>query len=112
MKILTLPLKRKWFNMIRDGVKLEEYRECKDYWIDRFARLCGQYEYFFGPKGREMRMAGNLKCDKLVLTIAYPPADDTSRRLEFNNPKISIGEGRPEWGAEPGKQYFVITWDA
>lgn len=19
--------------------------------------------------------------------------------------------GRPEWGAEPGKSYFVITWD-
>lgn len=111
MKTLTLPLKRKWFNMIRAGVKLEEYRECKDYWIDRFARLCGQYEYFFGPKGREMKMAGNLKCDKLVFTLGYPKADDTSRLLEFKNPKIRIGTGRPEWGAEPGKKYFIITWE-
>lgn len=23
-----------------------------------------------------------------------------------------IGTGRPEWGAEYGKQYFIITWEA
>lgn len=111
MKTLTLPLKRKWFNMIKRGKKLEEYRECKDYWIDRFARLCGQYEYFFGPKGREMKMAGNLKCDKLVFTLGYPKANDKRRRLEFKNPKIRIGTGNPKWGAEKGKIYFIITWE-
>ena len=26
-------------------------------------------------------------------------------------PKIRIGQGRPEWGAEHGKNYFVITWE-
>lgn len=108
---LTLSLKRKWFNMIKAGVKLEEYRECKDYWIDRFAKLCGTYEYFFSQEGREMKKAANLKCDKLVFTLGYPKAGDASRRLEFNAPKIRIGEGRPEWGAEPGKNYFVITWE-
>ena len=30
----------------------------------------------------------------------------------FKNPSIRIGRGKPEWGAEPGKQYFVITWEA
>ena len=24
--------------------------------------------------------------------------------------RIRIGTGRPEWGAEPGKMYFVISW--
>ena len=23
---------------------------------------------------------------------------------------LMIGTGKPEWGAEPGKEYFVITW--
>lgn len=41
---------------------------------------------------------------------AYTKADDTERRLVFKNPKIRIGTGRPEWGAEPGKNYFVISW--
>jgi hypothetical protein len=54
----------------------------------------------------------NLKYDRLVFTLGYPKADDTERRLTFKNPKIRIGTDRPEWGAEPGKMYFVITWGA
>lgn len=34
-KILHLTLKKKWFDMIADGVKLEEYREIKPYWNKR-----------------------------------------------------------------------------
>ena len=26
--------------------------------------------------------------------------------------RIRIGTGRPEWGEDPGKQYFKITWEA
>lgn len=101
---LTLSLKRKWFEMIRDGVKLEEYREIKPHWKNRFAfepheeNWKNQDVYFY-------------EFDKLVFTMGYPKADDTSRRLEFKNPKIRFGEGRPEWGAEPGKIYFVIIWE-
>lgn len=104
MKTLTLSLKTKWFEMIKAGVKLEEYREITDYWktrliygedIDRW----GNYEVFFN------------NFDKLVFSLGYPKVGDTSRRLEFNAPKIRIGEGRQEWGAEPGKLYFVITWE-
>ena len=43
----------------------------------------------------------------LTLTIR---AD--SPKTTFRNPKIRIGTGRPEFGAEYGKQYFVITWEA
>lgn len=35
MKTLHLPLKAKWYNMIESGVKTEEYREIKLYWINR-----------------------------------------------------------------------------
>ena len=111
MKTLTLSLKKKWFDMIRSGEKVEEYRECKNYWIYRFSKLCGYFEYRFGENGIEMILADRLKCDKLVFTLGYPKAGDTSRRLEFKNPKIRIDTGKPEWGAEPGKKYFVITWE-
>ena len=33
--MLTLPIKKKWFELIKLGVKLEEYREPSDYWIKR-----------------------------------------------------------------------------
>lgn len=106
MKTLTLPLKRKWFNMIRAGVKLEEYREIGKYWAKRLLKNYPEYYAIHDLAN------GFKKFDKLVFTLGYPKADDTSRRLEFNNPKIRIGTGRPEWGAEPGKIYFVITWEA
>ena len=37
MKILELPLKKEWYNMIESGEKREEYREIKQYWQKRLA---------------------------------------------------------------------------
>ena len=34
--MLTLPIKKKWFDMIKSGEKKEEYREIKPYWTKRF----------------------------------------------------------------------------
>ena len=98
MKSLILPLKKKWFNMIKAGVKKEEYRELKDYWFGRFY-------HSVTPDGT------SCKYDRIVFTLGYPKSNDTERRLSFKNPKIRIGAGKPEWGAEPGKNYFVITWE-
>src|SRR5699024_7576635 len=36
MKTLNLTLKKKWFDMVASGDKTEEYREIKQYWINRF----------------------------------------------------------------------------
>lgn len=120
MATLTLPLNRKWFDMIRAGVKLEEYREIKPHYIRQFIKFDPLKKdaiehYKIGFDEGEINGMENalllLEYDKLVLTLAYPKANNTSRRMEFNNPKIRIGEGRPEWGAEPGKNYFIITWE-
>ena len=35
MKTLHLTLNKKWFDMIAAGVKKEEYRSIKTYWIKR-----------------------------------------------------------------------------
>lgn len=37
-KVLFLTLHKEWFNQIAAGVKTTEYRELKDYWVER---LCG-----------------------------------------------------------------------
>ena len=102
MKILTLSLKKQWFDLIKSGIKKEEYRDGNEYWEKRliYNKLTD------GPENAQFK-----HYDKLVFTLGYPKSDDTTRRLEFKNPKIRIGEGRPEWGAEPGKKYFVITWE-
>ena len=59
-KVLTLPLKAEYFNAIRDGEKGDEYRLVTPYWTKRL-------------EGREY--------DQIVLTLGYPKADDTSRRM-------------------------------
>ena len=39
--MLTLPIKKKWFDMIASGEKKEEYREIKEYYETRFQNLFG-----------------------------------------------------------------------
>lgn len=43
--MLTLPIKKKWFNLILSGEKTEEYRTHNDYYFTRFANLFGVFEY-------------------------------------------------------------------
>lgn len=96
MKTLTLNLKKKWFDMIKAGIKKEEYREMSPYWHNR---LYKKGDFTFN------------EYDKVVFTLGYPKKDDKEKRLEFTNVQIHIGEGKEEWGAEKWKQYFIITWN-
>ena len=118
MKTLTLSLKRKWFDMIKAGVKKEEYREIKPYYIGRlFDRremldcmgLCSAAAFEEKQWPKPMMFVKHF--DRLVFTLGYPKAGDTERRLVFKNPQIRIDTGKPEWGAELEKEYFVITWE-
>lgn len=118
MKTLTLSLKKQWFDMINAGVKKEEYREIKPNYI---ARLFDRREMLdcmglcsaaaFEEKQWPKPMMFVKHYDRLVFTLGYPKTDDHERRLTLKNPKIRVGTGRPEWGAEHGKLYFVISWD-
>lgn len=108
MKTLTLSLTKKWFDLIKAGIKKEEYREITDYWGVRFAGRDVWANEFCIKDASEIALK---HFDTLVFTLGYPKADDTSRRLVFKNPRIRIDYGKPEWGAEPNKLYFVITWE-
>lgn len=112
-KKLTLPLKKKWFDMIKSGEKKEEYREITEYWIRRLTmywirRLTiDYYEAQFNYKG-------NIRFkdfDEVEFTLGYPKKDDKERRMKFSNPQIFVGKGKEEWGAEKDKLYFVIKWE-
>lgn len=60
MADLVLPLKAAYFDAIRDGHKMEEFRERTSYWRRRL-------------EGRTF--------DRVVLTKGYPAAGDDARRL-------------------------------
>jgi hypothetical protein len=45
MKILTLPIKKHWYDMILSGEKPFEYREIKEHWISRFIKSKEEMEW-------------------------------------------------------------------
>jgi len=119
---LRLSLKAKWFEMTKAGIKTEDYREITVYWLSRLILVDGEMyreeleeictelkkgimtpDECFKWAGIEFR-----KWDHNVMTLGYPKATDADRILTLEHKGIEIRTGNPEWGAEPGKLYFVI----
>ena len=122
MANLQLSLKKEWFEMTKSGIKTEDYREITPYWFSRLfenghksklirQKACDNFRnpnsatnwnfkngYYFKFKPFEMN----------IMTLGYPKSTDTDRILKLEHKGIEIGYGKPEWGAEPNKLYFVI----
>lgn len=91
-----LNVKRKWFDMILSGEKPEEYREIKTYWETRFWHLFPQ----------ELNGETFLP---IVDSITFSNGYSKDRpQFEIELLGIEKGYGKPEWGAEPNKEYFVL----
>lgn len=120
--MIKLPLKRKWFDMTKSGIKTEDYREISEYW---FKRLVKDYkETFQYCTGRDwdtcqyrqahidtiaQTRSSMVKFNDYtenVITLGYPKSDERILRLPHTG--IEIRTGNPKWGAEPNKLYFVI----
>ena len=96
MKILHLPLKAKWYEMIESGVKTEEYRIQSDYWFKRLTHFLD--DDFDITKGD----LGIKHFDLVKFSYGY-----TRRTMTFEIESISIGKGKREWGA-PTENVFII----
>lgn len=81
MKVLHLVIKRKWYDMIASGKKIEEYREITPYWANR---LFKGYTHVCFHRGY------------------------TNQIMRFAIKEIIEDTGKEEWGAERGKTYYVI----
>lgn len=136
-KTLHITLKKKWFDMILSGEKKEEYREIKEYWINRLI-----HDSFLNVPVNKVPVIGlstTVTVDRrnyhyLKGNSGFKSADCVNYLLEnsasFNNydtitfkngyaayaPEmvvelkgIEIKEGNPEWGAEAGVKYFVLS---
>lgn len=92
--ILTLPIKKKWFDMILDGIKLEEYREIKDYWTKRFKKI------------------GLLDEDGIPIpagaTVLFQNGYSAKSPAFLAYVSLDIKTGNPEWGAEEGVLYYTL----
>lgn len=90
MSDLILPVKRIYFEQMRSGDKIEEFRLVTPYWI---GRLCGK------------------KYDRVIVTMGYPARDDADRRLVF--PWRGYHETtitHPHFGADPVRVFAILVW--
>ena len=89
---LNLPLKREYFEAIRNGSKLEEYRLCTPFWRKRL-------------EGREF--------DQVVLTLGYPARDNQARRLVRTWRVFTIKTiTHPHFGPDPVQVFAIDVSEA
>lgn len=98
---LHLVLKSKWYDMIYSGIKTEEYRQIKPYWVSRL--LDGEYvqPIAFDFERDEGCCWG--KHDYVCFHKGY-----TRKIMTFKIINILIEHGNPEWGAPCEKKVFII----
>ena len=114
MKILHLPLKAQWYEMIESLIKGEEYRGTTAYWIPRLL------EYANGSKiprtianvlvGHPTILGLRLGQGAIVFkkyTHVKFSYGYTKRTMTFEIESIRFGKGNPEWGA-PDEDVFII----
>ena len=112
-KVLQLSLKTFWFEMTSPQLKTEDYREITPYWIKRLVNDLPRKNMSIGYLTKEallngLNERGFKHFDYNVMTLGYPSKEDRSRYKTFEHKGIEIGYGKPEWGAEPNKLYFII----
>lgn len=107
MKSLRLSLRRVWFDMIKNGIKREEYRDIIPYYQ---SRLCADYD-------KESKVCANCKnnfcavmpkVDAIHFTLGYPSNDEVERNLFVKIGRIRKGKGKFLWGGNPSVRTFVI----
>lgn len=124
-KVLTLSVKKEWFDKILSGEKKEEYREIKPYWVarlfyDRFGKLppkmvkeladsiakYGNTEHFEVKNGMEVYF---VPFTHVLIINGY---GNDKPRVEKEIESVTIGKPKKGWFPDEllGKDYFVIKF--
>lgn len=87
MPNLQLALKSEYFDAIKSGEKVEEFRLYNDYWKKRLV-------------GRDYK--------QIILTKGYPKRDDESRKMYFQYSYYKVKTiTHPHFGDEPVKVFAI-----
>lgn len=106
-KVLTLSVKKEWFDKIVSGEKTEEYREIKPYWIKRLTTNC---EVVYD-------VVAETYCGKVLYrpythVLFINGYGDDKPRVEKEIEWIDIDRPRKGWCPDDflGKEFFVIRF--
>ena len=116
-KTLHLVLKRKWWDMIASGEKMEEYRDVCHYWATRL--LDEQYRWytmntdypkdFLGWIREHLEHREDIQFRPFKKVCFHLGYTNNTMTFKITSMNVMCGEAcRQDWGAEPNKYYFVI----
>ncbi len=110
MKTLHLNLKKKWFDMILNGIKPEEYRAITMYFINLLIDKTNFKDWGDNDFIREIEYHGLEILElKKYDTVTFSNGYAKNRpQFEIELLGIEIGQGREEWGAVKNEKYFVL----
>ena len=94
--MLILPIKKKWYDMILDGVKTEEYMVIKPYWTKRFKKVFSFSPFDGYPTGADAH--------EILFRSGYGNNAPSFTALCT----LEVSMGKEEWGAESGVNYYVL----
>jgi len=96
--ILPLVLKKKWYDMIASGEKLEEYRDAKPFWEKRIKKWLAKRSGSLEDLGKNLSLVIGFSCGyrkpDMFFLIRYCDVEEHS----FH----------PEWG-EPESSHFILS---
>lgn len=105
--MLTLTIEKKWFDMILSGEKTEEYRELKRYYDSRFRNAAMLKNQEYQVSVSEFRnLAATM--DQDIGTVKFRNGYATDAPYFLADCRLTVGEGKPEWGANPGMEYYIL----
>lgn len=119
MKILHLPLKKEWYEMIESGIKTEEYREIKPHWLKRLLKVIDlDYTHYESLDEEcidfymnnvdlikeDWRLGGFQQTGYTHVKFSY---GYTKRTMTFEIKEIVIGKGNPNWGALDNEVFII-----
>ena len=96
--MLVLPIKKKWFDMIKSGEKKEEYREIKPYWTKRFCHAL--YDLELGNSSKTLYKGQGT----VIFQNGY---QKNAPRIKCDI-RLKQDYGFVDWGAAPFKTYYVL----
>jgi len=108
--MLTLPTKKKWFDMILRGIKHEEYREIKPYYTTRFDNEINCSGLFIGSCFHgEAFIELHRVAVSAPFIIKFVNGYGNDRPYFIAQVRLKVATGCEDWGAEPEKEYYVLT---
>ena len=104
--MLTLTIEKKWFDMILSGEKTEEYRELKRYYDSRFRNAAVQNQEYQASVSEFRNLTATM--DQDIGTVRFRNGYTVDAPCFLADCKLTVGEGKPEWGAVPGTEYYIL----